>query len=286
MGSVSDLARALLRSPNSKQGHRIASVLDPETLAEVAWVAAGEVGLDADETQDRPTRQPRRTSSALRQEQVAKGGLLFEILPTRPEGEFFDMGASCCGYSHEHRIKVPSDDWTELKKIIQTMSRKGWLVDRSSGCLIPHHQYATRGGGATVKGSSYILRRFSGIHTDGKSPDGLPTQFDPENGYFGIPQNSALCHCHMCCNPAHRAIEAGYRNKERNYCQAGSECPHKPKCLLPYVSGHGKAPADRDICLTKEEVQSLKLMLEYEWILELPGNLMVWVVCADAMTLV
>lgn len=251
-------AKSLLGSPNSKESHRVASALEPETLAAVELATTSE--YDYSGLAELPSAgKPRRASGPCRQEHVANGAFVFEPVPVSPD--FSDFGASACGYTAHHRIVKDSRDWQVLEKRYQTMCRKGFLVDKHSGCMIPHPQYGTKQGGQTIKGSSLVLQMFTGIHTNGRTADGRSKAQDPVTGFDSIPQNSALCHDHMCCNPAHRYIEFSSANRSRNYCLGEDSCTHgPPKCCATYQSGHQRQPADRELCISEQEVGVCKSM--------------------------
>ena len=257
MASHSYWARSLLDSPNSKESHGVASALDSETLAAVELATTSE--YDYSGLHELPyTGKSRRASGPCRQEHVSNGAFVFEPVPVSPD--WLDLGASACEYTDQHRIVKGSRDWLALEQRYQTMCRKGYLVDKHSGCMIPHPQHGTKQGGQSIKGSSLVLQMFTGVHTNGRTADGRTKAKDPVTGFDSIPQNSALCHDHMCCNPAHRYIEYSSANRSRNYCLGGESCTHgPPKCCAAYKSGHEQRPADRELCTSEQEVGACQL---------------------------
>ena len=180
--------------------------------------------------QKSPTRKKRRTSGDLRREHLGKRGAWFIDFDKPP-----DLKTSCFrdGVPMEQlpaRVTRGSKNDKKYWNELQTVLRKGVLVTRDTGCLIPHPQFHTSGGGAKNKGYQRMARVMFGI-----APSGLERTKDHRDWDI-TPQLSHTCHRHLCMNPAHLYIEEAWRNWKRNYCGDSGECDcgQLPKCLLEY----------------------------------------------------
>lgn len=189
----------------------------------------------------------RRTSGALREENLAKGAFLIEFQePSEPVNMF-------------RRHMLPADmpvllkgsEWQSAKDKYRTMERKGFRVTKDIGCLIPHEQFGTTQQGATLKGYQRAFTFFA-RWCPKFEPSGVVKR--NEFGWPATVQISHLCHRRSCCRIDHLIAEEQWRNVKRNYCGFYDECDcgSSVECLRRYqMQEQAESPV---FCETKEEV--------------------------------
>jgi hypothetical protein len=196
------------------------------------------------ETNQPPKRsKPRRQSSAFRKEMKARGSHNFKVDPLDKLLNPFQRSPDDYNISNYSRPAARSDNGVVSKEHrvhveqLNTVLRKGVVVTRDTGCLIPHEQYCQRGAGAKVKGYQKFAAVAYGWAPNGGSEGG--GRIKNEHGWDSTVEASHLCHRHQCMNPTHLVYEPAWRNRKRNYCglkaPAGAcDCGNEPRCLLRY----------------------------------------------------
>lgn len=198
---------------------------------------------EAAETQPQKRSKPRRQSSALRKQMKERGAFYLTVMPLKKLLNPFQRSPDAYDLS-KFPVAAPTDDkggtsqthQQDLQQLL-TVLRKGVVVTRDTGCLIPHEQYCQRGAGPKTKGYQKFAAVVYGWSTDGGNQTGVGIQ--NEFGWDCAVEASHLCHRHQCMNPAHLVYEAAWRIRKRNYCglraPAGAcDCGNEPRCLLRY----------------------------------------------------
>lgn len=203
---------------------------------------------DTDNSPINNSRNPRRTSGAVRKDHLENGAFLIEFkAPEEPRdmfgGRLMPMGA---GRPAPHS---GSERQSAIDRY-RTMERKGFRVTKDSGCLIPDEQYGTYQQGATVKGHQRAFGFFA---------HWVPTQgaqaIRNEWGWPMTLQISHLCHRRSCCRIDHLVAEEQWRNIKRNYCGFSGvcDCGNTVPCLRRYqMQDQSDEP---EYCTTKAEVE-------------------------------
>lgn len=190
----------------------------------------------------------RRSSGHLRTDYLEKGAFLIEFkqpsIPMNMLRRDAPPGLEPLLASAVEREKY--------RKEYRTMERKGFLVTRDTGCLIPHPQYSTTQKGATRKGHQRAFAFFGGW---------CPKQgHQAERNLHGWPstlQISHLCHRRNCCRPDHLLGEEQWRNQKRNYCGNDGlcDCGSEIKCLRRYQVSETDLTESTLLCKNVEEVK-------------------------------
>lgn len=201
--------------------------------------------------------QPRRSSGSVRKMHLANGAFLVEFKnPAEPldmfGGRVMPPGLGPCALQHAAVRKAAVDQY-------RTMERKGFLVTKDTGCLIPDPQYCTTQGGATVKGHQRAFSFFAHWRPTHGS--------QATRNEFGWPMNlqiSHRCHRRSCCRVDHLLAEEHWRNAKRNFCGYSGECDCgnatgadgvKLKCLRRYQSDD--VTDQPEYCQTSAEVAAV-----------------------------
>lgn len=164
-----------------------------------------------------PAAKKRRTSGAVRQENVAKGAVLLMInFAHLVAGKVFSLfGGSKDDLTNRQTEYegCSGSDRDKRERVYRTMERKGFRVTSDIGCLIPHDHYCTFAKGSTAKGYQRAFFAWQGfVPAQGKD---APRD---EAGRDISPQLSHLCHRRSCCRLDHIAYEPKWRNFMRNWC--------------------------------------------------------------------
>jgi len=188
----------------------------------------------------------RRSSGALRQEQLESGGFLLEfkepVLLHNPT-----MGFSDNLLNGIPLLDMKSSMYNSRRQRWRLIERKGFKVT-TEGCLIPHPQYNQQAG-STQNGYRTSISFFTGF--DGNlAQDRVINQF----GWDATLERSHLCHRNECCNPSHIIVEPFWKNRKRNFCgyNGSCDCGILPKCIRRFQSSN--TVDDPILCKNKEEV--------------------------------
>jgi hypothetical protein len=187
----------------------------------------------------------------LRSDFLEKGAFLIEFKqPTEP----MDMLQRTPPPGLEPEL-APASEVDKFRKEYRTMERKGFLVTRDIGCLIPHPQYSTSQQGATRKGHQRAFAFFGGW-----CPKQGTEMTRNLHGWPSALQISHRCHRRGCCRPDHLLAEEQWRNQKRIYCgEDGScDCGSEIKCLRRYqLTEDEDLTNPLSICKTVEEVRQV-----------------------------
>jgi Zinc-binding loop region of homing endonuclease len=188
---------------------------------------------------------PRRKSGSLRKEHATSGAFMIQFQsPAAP----LDMFRRQVPPSLRPASLLTGKDLQSAQDKYRTMERKGFLVTKDTGCLIPHEQYCTHQQGATIKGYQRTFAFFA---------QWCPTKGTLRNqwGWPMQPQISHLCHRRSCARPDHIIAEEQWRNMKRNFCGASGscDCGNEIKCLRRYQMED--QADDPPLCLSEDEVR-------------------------------
>lgn len=194
-------------------------------------------------------QKPRATSAGTRAEQLAKGAFLIEF--DDPGTNFLDLLARPLPAGVGEPVRLTGD---AIEREYRTMERKGFLVTRDLGCLIPHAQYCTYQQGATKKGHQRSCAFFTRMLPT--QPRGKAATRDADGWPIDL-QISHLCHTRACCRIDHLVIEPQWCNQSRNYCgrSGACDCGRVPQCVGPYRTTQHAPPLE--YCKTLEEVNEV-----------------------------
>lgn len=192
-------------------------------------------------------RNPRRESGGLRSDRIQQGAFIIQFAEPAAAVDMFRRVVS-------PSIQPPSllsgAGWQSAVDSYRTMERKGFLVTKDTGCLIPHSQYSTYQAGATLKGHQRTFQFFGRWKPE---PGDLRNEF----GWPSTPQISHLCHRRGCCRPDHLIAEEQWRNIKRTYCghDGACDCGSEIKCIKRYqMDAQTDSP---EFCSTREEVVAI-----------------------------
>lgn len=192
-----------------------------------------------------PKQNPRRLSAKVRDEHLSRESFLIQFEEPQQPMDMFRREVSPA--IKPAKLLSGSEYQSALDKY-RTMERKGFRVTKDIGCLIPHEQYCTYQGGATLKGHQRTFAFFGKWCPEASV---LRNQY----GWPISPQISHLCHRRSCCRPDHLIAEEQWRNQKRNYCGHDGECncANEIKCLKRYSMEDQEE--DPVFCATEAEVK-------------------------------
>lgn len=196
-------------------------------------------------------KKGRRSSADLRTDVLQQGGFLVEFKAARSLTDLMDM-VRCT--PPPGLINIPADYMSSASRKAhvdqyRTMERKGFLVTRDIGCLIPHTQYRSQNA-TSLHGYRRSFQFFGGWLPDAGCTWG--NEFD----WPAQVQVSHLCHRNSCCNPLHSIAEPQWKNIKRNYCGSTGpcDCGNDIKCLRRYsMESRAEPPV---YCTTRDEVKA------------------------------
>lgn len=191
----------------------------------------------------------RRASGHLRFDFLDQGAFLIEFKqPTTPLNMF--QREAPIGFETP---LVNDVVYEKFKKEYRTMERKGFLVTKDTGCLIPHSQYSTTQKGATRKGHQRAFAFFGRW-----CPQQGQTAERNLHGWPSTQQISHKCHRRNCCRPDHILSEEQWRNLKRNFCgnDGTCDCGSEVKCIRTYQLSEDLDLDKVPLCKNAEEVKA------------------------------